>query len=161
MILLLLVMFLCCLSSSALYGFGFVPGTGRYIKKKYDMDKFSFDDLEGSCKMFDDSGVQMENYFTFGGMKQFRDLFSESEREKMENFYDLCTQIDDGKLIEFDDFKSEVNGYDTLGCDDLKEGLSKYQTKAIIYDEKIISHVDAFEKIYPKLISECEESEEV
>ena len=30
-------MFLCCLSSSALYGFGFVPGTLRYVKRTFDL----------------------------------------------------------------------------------------------------------------------------
>mgnify|MGYP000190792841 CR=1 FL=1 len=156
MVIVLLILTLCLLSSS-LYAFGFIPGTGSYAKKKLGVSNLSLKKLDKACdrvKKFDSD----TKYFTLGGMKSLVDLISSDEQEKMEEIFDVCEKRDEGTVVTFDAFKDAVQGYDTVECEKFKTTMSDYQTKSIIHDGKLISHVDAYEKIYPKSIGRCYEN---
>ena len=156
MVIILLLVLLMCLSSSSMYGFGFIPGTGSYVKKKLGPNKLSLKKLDKSCmniKTVDPDG----KYFTLGGMKSIGELFSDDEVEKVEEVLDVCKKRDEGTLVTFDAFKDAIQGYDTVECEKFKTTMSDYQTKTILHDGKLISHVDAYEKIYPKSIGRCYE----
>lgn len=156
MVIILLLVLLMCLSSSSMYGFGFIPGTGSYVRKKLRPNNLSLKKLDESCMKIKSVEIG-KGYFTLGGTKSIEELFSSDEVQKVEEIFDVCKKRDDGTLVTFDAFKDSIQGYDTVECDILKATMSDYQTKTILDDGKLISHVDAYEKIYPKSSGRCYE----
>jgi hypothetical protein len=144
---------------SFLYALGFIPGTGRYILKKVDASKLSLKKFDKSCDLLEKwvPEVKDKKYFTFDGMKPINDLLSRSDENWIETFFDACEEKKRGNIVEFDDFKREV---EDMECDELVPTMSDYLSKAIIHDEEIISHFDAYEKIHPKSLEKCYENEE-
>ena len=155
----ILLLFLLCLSSSALYAFGFIPGTGSYAKKELGLSNLSLKKLDESCAVLKKNEKKNPDtkYFTLGGMKKFWDLLSTDEQKKLEDIANVCQGRDEGNIVTFDEFKDAVQGYDTVDCEEFKTTMSGYLSKAIIHDGKVISHIDAYEKIYPKTIDRCDE----
>ena len=153
----ILLLFLLCVSSSALYAFGFIPGTGSYAKKKLGLSNLSLKKLDKSCAVLKNNEKHDTKYFTLGGMKNFWDLLSSDEQKRIEDIANVCQGRDEGNIVTFNEFKDEVQGYDTVDCEKFKTTMSSYLSKAIIHDGKVISHIDAYEKIYPKTIDRCYE----
>ena len=155
MVIILLLVLLMCLSSSSMYGFGFIPGTGSYAKKELQLSKLSLKRLDETCAAVKKFDKRDATYFTLGGMKSLEDLFSDDDKKKLQGIHDVCQLRDEGNIVTFDTFKEVVQGYDTAECEKIKTTMSEYQTKMIVDDGKLISHVDAYEKIYPKSIERC------
>ena len=152
----IVLLLLLCLSGSLVYGFGFIPGTGAHAKKKLGPNKLSLKKLDESCAKIKSVDPDRK-YFTLGGMKSFGELFSDDEVAKVDEVFDVCKKKDQGTLVTFDAFKDAIQGYDTVECEKFKATMSDYHTKTILHDGKLISHVDAYEKIYPKSIGRCYE----
>jgi hypothetical protein len=150
-----LLFFLLCLS--LLYGFGIIPGTGPYARKELGVSQLSLKSLNKSCDKIKKFNGSEKKYFTLGGMKSIGELLSSDENEKIEAIWRVCKRMDEGTIVTFDAFKDEVQGYDTVECEKFKTTMNDYLSKSIIHDGKLISHIDAYEKIYPKSFGRCYE----
>ena len=171
MIVLLLVMFLCCLSSSALYGFGFVPGTLRYVKRTFDLgvydrvggDVYSVcDDIMKHEPLREKYDNEDTTYFSFGGSKKIMEVI---DKEKYKEFLEkrsVCRKIKDGKVIKKDAMVEQLKDLGLTGdktitseeCDENKkyiyplEGIEKAYDPS---DKKLYAQIEIIEQMYPKL----------
>ena len=117
--------FIVAIVVTILFFTGNLPNTDPWVKKQIDVDSLSLDDLSSSCPKMEKI---REKFGDLAKTKKFDQLFSESERLKLESIYRACK-----------DFKIIESTVDTLSLDDLDESCRKFKQLRANYDESLFS----------------------
>jgi len=113
--------FIVAIVVTILFFTGNLPNTDPWVKKQIDVDSLSLDDLSSSCPKMEKI---REKFGDLAKTKKFDQLFSESERLKLEYIHRGCQAV---KNIE-----STVG---SLSLDDLDESCRKIEELRASYGE--------------------------
>ena len=157
---------LLCLTLSALYATGFIPGTANYIlrvTKLKKLDEMNPDDIHDICKTYGEldskqvKGTRDKTYFTFTGMKSIDELIEHEDRiELMEGAGKVCQGVKDGEYVDEDVFLTKL---EEIGVseDEPKKNCLAYNMlpiKGVIRKGEIVQTSEILKQYYPKFYDE-------